>query len=160
MSRTQRSDSETSDPGAAQFITNRSPKQLQHLQFWVPDSEGPGRVSQFLEEPRQSPQIPIPNRFTVDLAKLKENNGEGKHARKESEKSAKSLKSGIGSDSNGSRISVELLKNVDLLKEVEKKATVVASIDWRFYVTGISLCFLNLVAAWDATMLPMSLPVS
>lgn len=160
MSRSNRSDSDISDPGAAQFIANLSPRQLQHLQFSVPKKGQPDRFSQFLEEPRQ---VPVPKRFTFDpqeLARLKEakekrkdeGKGSAQHARSKSEKSTKSLRTvkSVSDVASSSRVSV------DLLKEVEK----VANVDWRFYSTGACICLLNLIAAWDATTLSISLPVT
>lgn len=158
MSRPNRSDSDSSDPGAAQFISNLSPRQLQHLQFAVPKQGEPERFSQFLEEPRQ---VPVPKRFTFDALDVEARKARkettkakeiGKHARKDSAKSRRSETSksdtSAGSSSRGS---------VDVLKEVERVSSVV---DWRFYLTGACICLLNLVAAWDVTTLSTALPVS
>ncbi|KAF2272797.1 MFS general substrate transporter [Westerdykella ornata] len=148
MSRSQRSsfNSSSEDLGAAQFITNLLPHQLQHLQFSVPEKDEP---EQFLERPRQ---VPVPKRFTIDpldLARLKE--GANQHTRKASLISW--LSRNGSDDGSGSRISV------DWLKEVERAAAEkVNGLDWKFHATGAALFILNLVVAWDATTLPIALP--
>jgi hypothetical protein len=154
MSRAQRSDSDSSEgPGAAQFLTNLSPHEIQHLQLAVLKKEETESFSQFLEEPRN---VPVPKRFMfnpAELARLKENQKDarkenGTHARKGS---VKSRQSGDGS----SRSDVHSPSR-GLLVELKR----VASADWRFYTTGVCLCVMNLVAAWDATAISIALPVS
>jgi hypothetical protein len=147
-----------SSPGAAQFLANLSPQQLQHLQFSVPQKGEPERFSVFLEKPRE---VPVPKRFTFDLnllaqvARASEEQEKVEHARKES---IKSRSSGAGSRREGS---VSRRMSMDLLKEATaEKMEKVASVDWQFYATGLCLCLLNLVAAWDATALSLALPVS
>ncbi|KAF2711951.1 MFS general substrate transporter [Pleomassaria siparia CBS 279.74] len=51
------------------------------------------------------------------------------------------------------------VSSIDILKEVEKVKVVVDVVDWRFYSTGVCICLLNLVAAWDATSLSVVLPI-
>lgn len=98
-----------------------------------------------MEEPRRTP---VPKRFTFDAL-----NSASRQARKESEKEEKKDAGRARSDSTNS-----VSSNIDLLKEVEKVKTVVDVVDWRFYSTGLCICLLNLVAAWDATSLAIVLP--
>ncbi|KAF2866203.1 major facilitator superfamily domain-containing protein [Massariosphaeria phaeospora] len=169
-------------PGAAQFVSNLSPRQLQHLQFAVPASKDPQRFSQFLEGPRQTP---IPNRFTfeaIDATTRKqkaESSGKqgrdragsksaknvqagskasilsgGKHGRGDSQSSSDAGQSGRERSATVSSTA----PSIDLLKEVERVRTAVDIVDWRFYITGACIFLLNLVVAWDITSLPMALP--
>lgn len=146
--------SESTSPGAAQFLANLSPEQLQHLQFSVPQKEEPERFSAFLEEPRK---VPVPKRFTFDLivlaelARKNERVYDGKTPGKQSVNSG-GTRSGSAASS---RMSVDMLKEATVVK-IEK----VASVDWRSYFTGVCLCVLNLVVAWDASMLSIALSVS
>jgi hypothetical protein len=176
MSRPHRSGSDSSqkgsptpsDPGAAQFIANLSPKQLRHLQFSVPPKDQPERFSQFLEGPRQ---VPVPNRFTfnaLDLAARRQerktpSKKNVKHVRIGSDKSRKSISSRNRSASTGtSDASSTFRGSMDLLKVElhEVKTTVREFVPWKFWATGVSMAMLNLVVAWDTTKLPVALPVS
>jgi hypothetical protein len=150
------------DLGAAQFVARLNDDQLHHLQFSIPNDREADRLSRFLEEPRR---VPVPNRFTFAPLDASNTTAQGQHSRSESSKSAKSL--GLGKHSRtvsdkstfsrlGSEGSAASRISGDLLREVEK----VVSLDWRFYTTGACLCLVNLVAAWDATSLPIALPVS
>lgn len=169
--------------GAAQFITNLSERQRAHLQFAVPSKDAPDRFSHFLEEPRKTP---VPNRFTFDALdsdsrKARDSSSTGSKASSklgcgDTTKSTKSTQharedSGSGSDGGTSRSrsrtrsraasSVPSLRpSVDLLKEVEHLKEVVEVVDWRFYATGVCMCLVNLVMAWDATAISIALPVS
>ncbi|KAF2470723.1 MFS general substrate transporter [Lindgomyces ingoldianus] len=128
MSRSERSNSDTSDPGAAQFLHGLSPQQLHHLQYSVPSKDAPERFSQFLEEPRRPP---VPKRFTFDVLDLA--------ARQKATRSV----------TRSTTPTTEIL-----LKEVDR----VRKVDWRFHITLACICMLNLVAAWDATSLSIILP--
>lgn len=128
------------------FLQSLSAKQLDHLHYAIPSKNEPERFSQFLEEPRRTP---VPKRFTFDAL-----NSASRQARKESEREEKKDEGRSRSDSTNS-----VSSNIDLLKEVEKVKIVVDVVDWRFYSTGLCICLLNLVAAWDATSLAIVLPV-
>ncbi|KAF2190863.1 MFS general substrate transporter [Zopfia rhizophila CBS 207.26] len=134
MSRSERSDSDTSQPGAAQFLHGLSPRQLQHLQFSVPIRGTPNRLSQFLEEPRRPP---VPNRFTFDAldSRTKETSG----------RSRSSTRSSTRSETPTADV---------LLKELPK----LKKIDWKSEATFWCLSLLNLVAAWNATSISVALP--
>lgn len=52
-------------------------------------------------------------------------------------------------------IDVGIPNTPDFLQDVDRTG----SADWRFYATGVVLCLVNLMAAWDATTLSIALPV-
>ncbi|KAH7117092.1 major facilitator superfamily domain-containing protein [Dendryphion nanum] len=151
-------ETETSDPsGAAQFIHNLSPSQLQYFRFSVQNHENvPQRFSQFLEGPRNAP---VPKRFTFNITELMERkieeDGEGsimtKHTRNDS----------AGKDSMKSTNTMESTKTVkkaistEVMKEVDK----VVNADWKYYATGFCMFVINLMVAFDATALPITLPI-
>jgi hypothetical protein len=139
--------------GAAQFINNLTPTQLQHLQLTIPAAHIPERYSQFLEGPRQTP---VPHKFIFDAL-----DSESRRLRHQtgrlSEKQNACEDAGVN-EKEGKTVSER--SSVDI-KEIalEKVKGVVDAVEWRFYMTGCCLCLLNLVAAFDATALSIALPV-
>jgi hypothetical protein len=139
--------------GAAQFINNLTPTQLQHLRLTIPAAHVPDRYSQFLEGPRQTP---VPHKFIFDALDSESRRlrhqtgrlGERQHVRAQSE-----VNVGEGK-TESARSSVDL-KEITL----EKVKVAVDVVEWRFYLVGCCLCLLNLVAAFDATALSIALPV-
>lgn len=162
----------SSGSGAFHFVNNLTPSQRQHLQFTIPAAHIPTRFSQFLEGPRRTP---VPQKFHFDaldsekrrarhaggrLDHIAEEKKEGKvHGRFGSLKSSKTgSKSKIDEekrDYGSAKSSIELKEVL-----IEKSSEGRDAVEWRFYATGICLCLLNLVAAWDATALSLALPVS
>jgi hypothetical protein len=156
-------------PGAAQFLSNLTPHQIQHLQLTIPTAHIPTRFSQFLEGPRRTP---VPQKFHFDALDAEtrkarhvggrlddkvEKKVHGRFGSFRSKKSAeKSTEDGERKEFGGSAKSSIDLKEV----ATEKMREVREVVEWRFYATGICLCLLNLVAALDATALSLALPVS
>jgi hypothetical protein len=159
-------------PGAAQFLSNLTPNQLQHLQLTIPTAHIRTRFSQFLEGPRRTP---VPQRFHFEaldaearkarhaggrLDSKAEKKGHGRwgslksHKNRPENPSLTTIKEDCGEQTKESSKSSFESKGVKT-KSSEPKAVV----EWRFYATGICLCLLNLVAAWDATALSLALPV-
>ncbi|ORY13563.1 major facilitator superfamily domain-containing protein [Clohesyomyces aquaticus] len=134
-SRSARSNSDPSDQGPAQFLQGLSPAHLKHLQYSVPVREVPDRFSLFLaQEPRKPP---VPKRFTFDALD---------YATREQHKPTKSPTKSL---TRTTTPTTEIIQ-----KEFER----VRGVEWKFYLTFLCICILNLMAAWDATSLPIAIP--
>jgi hypothetical protein len=146
--------SKSAGAGAAQFIKNLTPTQLQHLQLTIPAAHIPVRFSQFLEGPRSTP---VPLKFTFDAL-----DAESRRKRHQVGRLSKPQHGRVSSDVSEKEGKTESARSsVDFTDvAIEKVKGVVDVVEWRFYLTGCCLCLLNLVAALDATALSIALPVS
>lgn len=138
--------------GAAQFINNLTPTQLQHLRLTIPAAHIPNRYSQFLEGPRQTP---VPHKFVFDAL-----DSESRRLRHQTGRLGETSNLRAGGEVIEEGKTESARSSVDL-KEIalEKVKVVVDVVEWRFYMIGCCLCLLNLVAAFDATALSIALPV-
>lgn len=180
--------SSTSTPeptGAAQFIANLNDRQKAHLQFAIPSTNEPERLSQFLEGPRQTP---VPTRFAFaalgsEVRKQKEIESSSKstkssvysrHVRDDSGTSASdgdshTHRKGAHSATGRATSSIGTLKRASTMFSKEAgslrgsaanlKTTVIDAVDWSFHATGLSLVLVNLIIAWDVTAVSIALPV-
>jgi hypothetical protein len=139
--------------GAAQFINNLTPTQLQHLRLTIPAAHIPNRYSQFLEGPRQTP---VPHKFIFDAL-----DSESRRLRHQTGRLGEKPNVRADGEVNEKEGKTESARSSVDLKEIalEKVKVVIDVVEWRFYMVGCCLCLLNLVAAFDATALSIALPV-
>jgi hypothetical protein len=172
-----------------QFVANLSQSQLHHLQFSVPGKTQSNRLSKFLEGPRSVPvpnrftfdpaQIALKReredkerkeeecRLKQEAKEKQKNNkkvGQEKENSKRGSQQNEEKSLGHGKNDSMSSMSSRSLSSVPNIDMTEVVLTVEDEVrdvvDWRFYVTGVCLCAVNLMAAWEATMLSVALPVS
>ena len=167
MNRPNRTGTDSSDPGAAQFLHGLEHHQIQHLRFSVPLRDAATRFSQFLEGPRTPP---IPHRFTFHPQPpprpgANSNSRLGFGAGRSTTTPASNGRSTItpAFTEITERSTAALINTgrstATLLEKVWKKAPELKTVDWGYYSTVACLCLLNLMAAWEATTLSVALPV-